>query len=82
MKFSPAACFSALLLSTGTFLHGETVFEETLDNSPPYEMEGRLPVGFGKILYGKWYSDSVAGLPIVISAEKSFSEPWSLLLEK
>ena len=64
----------------GTSLEAETVFEANFDESPPYQEGARLPTTLDA-LGGKWYSDNVAGLPIVVSGEESLSAPCSLLLE-
>lgn len=62
-------------------LRAETVFEASFDETPPYTAGGNLPLGYGKIAYGRWYADQKEGISIVTSTENSLSVPLSLMLE-
>ena len=70
------ALFGCALLEA----EAETVFETNFDDSPPYQEGARLPITLDA-LGGKWSSELVPGLPIVVSGEESLSTPCSLLLE-
>lgn len=70
----------AVIVLVGAPLEAETVFEANFDDTPPYQEGARLPIT-PDALGGKWYSDNVPGLPIVVSGEASLSAPCSLLLE-
>lgn len=81
MRTSRLALLAALFLPAAWHLNAEVIFEESFDTDPPYASGGRLPLGFGKITYGKWYADNFEGFPIEVRDEKFRSEPMSLMLE-
>ncbi len=75
------------LLALGFFLFGafnlraETIFEASFEE-PVYKTGSRLPLGLGKIEYGRWGSEQKEGFSALIAEEKVLSGSQSLLLER